>query len=189
MEDGMAVDQSLKGAFLLDSGKLKGSFFEKTVIYLCQHDLEGSLGFVINRPTGSTLGKVVEANLPESIKSLPLYLGGPVQTDVLSYLHADGGLIKTNIVPGIEFGNSIEGLLELVGNYSPSKEIKVFGGYSGWGSGQLEQELKSGAWFVHQSSIDSIFSIPGKDIWNHLLAEMGPEYKLISQQPDDPSLN
>lgn len=185
----MFKGKSLKGSFILDSGKLRGSFFEKTVIYVCQHDPEGALGFVINRPTGTTLGEAVEVEVPDSIKSLKLFLGGPVQTDILSYLHADSGLVNTNIVPGIEFGNSIEELLELIHSFSPSKEIKVFGGYSGWGGGQLEQELKSGAWFVHKSSFDSIFSIPANDLWDHLLSEMGPEYKLISQQPDDPSLN
>lgn len=185
----MKPDASLKGKFLLDSGKLAGSFFEKTVIFICQHDSNGAIGFVLNRPTGTQLGDAVEADLPDSVELLQLHLGGPVQTDVLSYLHADSSLIQTNIVPGIEFGHSVTELVELLSGFSPGRELKVFGGYSGWGEGQLDGEIESGAWFVHESSLENIFRMPANRMWSAMLSEMGPEYRLIAQAPDDPSLN
>jgi putative transcriptional regulator len=181
--------RSHKGQYLLDSGKLTGSFFEKTVIFLCQHDEKGAFGFVVNRPSGARLGNVVDMSLPGTLSEMELFLGGPVQTEILSYLHADTSLMQTNIVPGIEFGNSVEGLMEIASNFSPSRNLKVFGGYAGWGPGQLEAELEQGAWFLHRSSTDYLFSYPSRDLWAMILCEMGPQYRLIAQAPDNPSLN
>lgn len=183
------MSRSLKGAYLVDSGQLRGSFFERTVIYLAQHDPKGALGFIINRPTGTTLGAAVREDLPDPIEGMELYLGGPVQTEILSYLHADTGLIQTNILPGIEFGHSVENLLEIVSGFSAGRELKIFGGYSGWGEGQLEKELESGAWLVHQSNTDYIFSDAPDSLWPKILSDMGPEYKLLADAPNDPSLN
>lgn len=181
--------QTYKGYYLLDSGKLRGSFFEKSVIFLCHHDTSGAFGFIVNRPAGTSLGKVVKMDLPPSLGDADLYIGGPVQNDVLCYLHADPGLIQTNAVPGIEYGNSIEALLGVATGFSAGKELKVLAGYSGWAGGQLEKEIASGSWFVFKSSLDYIFDSPANRVWQSLLSEMGPEYRLIAEAPENPSLN
>src|SRR5438270_11695301 len=79
----------LKGQLLLDSGQLHGSFFQRTVVLICQHDGEGAFGLVLNRSTGSNAGEMIVADLPETLKACPLFLGGPVQPSALSYLHSD----------------------------------------------------------------------------------------------------
>ena len=79
----------LKGQLLLDSGQLRGSFFPRTVVLICQHDAEGAFGLVLNRATGKTVGDKIVADLPESLKRCPLYVGGPVQPSALSFLHSD----------------------------------------------------------------------------------------------------
>src|SRR5260221_10018257 len=81
--------QFLKGQLLLDSGQLRGSFFQRTVVLICQHDGEGAFGLVLNRATGSNAGEVIVADLPEPLKARPLFLGGPVQPSALSFLHTD----------------------------------------------------------------------------------------------------
>jgi putative transcriptional regulator len=71
-------DKFLKGQLLLDSGQLRGSFFQRTVVLICQHDAEGAFGLVLNRSSGSNVGDMIVADLPDALKANPLYLGGPV---------------------------------------------------------------------------------------------------------------
>ena len=75
----------LKGQLLLDSGQLRGSFFQRTVVLICQHDAEGAFGLVLNRTSGNSVGEMIVADLPEPLKECPLYLGGPVQPSALSF--------------------------------------------------------------------------------------------------------
>ena len=75
----------LQGQFLLDSGQLGGSFFQRTVVLICKHDAEGAFGLVLNRSAGSKIGEVIVADLPDTLKQSPLFLGGPVQP--LSLIH------------------------------------------------------------------------------------------------------
>src|ERR1700744_4780668 len=84
-----APEKFLKGQLLLDSGQLRGSFFQRTVVLICEHNAEGAFGLVLNRSTGSKIGEMVIADLPENLKEFPLYLGGPVQPTALSFLHSD----------------------------------------------------------------------------------------------------
>jgi putative transcriptional regulator len=79
----------LKGQLLLDSGQLRGSFFQRTVVLICQHDAEGAFGLVLNRATGTNAGDMIVADLPERLKGSPLFLGGPVQPSALSFLLTD----------------------------------------------------------------------------------------------------
>ena len=69
----------LKGQLLLDGGNLRGSFFHRTVVLICQHDSEGAFGLVLNRHSGKNVGEAVVADLPEQVQGLPLFIGGPVQ--------------------------------------------------------------------------------------------------------------
>src|ERR1700680_4652391 len=69
------TQQFLKGQLLLDSGQLRGSFFQRTVVLICQHDAEGAFGLVLNRSSGSTVGEMIVADLPDPLKGSPLYLG------------------------------------------------------------------------------------------------------------------
>src|SRR5271169_5415735 len=98
----------LKGQLLLDSGQLNGSFFQRTVILVCQHDAEGAFGLVLNRASGNNLGEMIVADVPEQIKEQPLYLGGPVQLSALSYLHSDTFLTEASVMPNLDLGHSLD---------------------------------------------------------------------------------
>src|SRR4051812_27437506 len=103
-------DKFLKGQLLLDSGQLHGSFFQRTVVLICQHDGEGAFGLVLNRATGSNAGEMIVADLPETLKVCPLFLGGPVQPSALSYLHSDAFIPDANVLPNLSLGHSLDSL-------------------------------------------------------------------------------
>src|SRR5947208_15291053 len=101
-------EKFLKGQLLLDSGQLRGSFFQRTVVLICQHDAEGAFGLVLNRAAGSNVGELIVADLPKQIKGCPLYLGGPVQPSALSYLHTDTLIPVANVLPNLNHGHSVD---------------------------------------------------------------------------------
>lgn len=182
-------DQFLKGHLLLDSGQLRGSFFERTVVLICMHDAEGAFGLVLNRATGSNVGEMIVANLPEVIKACPLYLGGPVQPSALSFLHTDGFIPDANVLPNLSLSHSLDALIELGESFSPTSKIRLFAGYAGWSPGQLEEEMKRKAWLTYPASLDLIFETSPAKLWQEILQRKGWKYKLLSQMPQDPSLN
>jgi putative transcriptional regulator len=185
----MTQSQSLKGQLILDNGKLRGSFFHRTVILICQHDSEGAFGLVLNRSTHNKVGDAVVANLPDTIKEETLYLGGPVQPQALSFLHNDVYLPEASVMPNLNLGHSLDGLMEIGESFSATQRVKIFAGYSGWSPGQLEDEMKRDTWMVHPASIDLVFSAKPEQLWQAILREKGWKYKLISEAPEDPSWN
>src|SRR5438105_9181613 len=98
------TEKFLKGQLLLDSGQLRGSFFQRTVVLICQHDSKGAFGLVLNRATGSNVGDMIVADLPGTLKTCPLYVGGPVQPSALSFLHSDGLMPEANALPAFSLG-------------------------------------------------------------------------------------
>src|SRR5579883_1217786 len=97
----------LRGQLLLDSGQLSGSFFQRTVVLICQHDAEGAFGLVLNRSSGNTLGEMITADVPELLKGQPLYLGGPVHLSALSFLHSENFLPEASVMPNLDLGHSL----------------------------------------------------------------------------------
>ncbi len=181
--------KSLKGALLLDGGALQGSFFHRSVVLVCQHDSDGAFGLILNRPAGTTVGEALPGNLPERLKDQPLFEGGPVQTQALSYLHSDQLLPEANVLPNLSLGHAMEDLVELGSSGSLTQRFLVFAGYAGWSPGQLDEELKRDAWVVHPATLDLIFSPRPEDLWRQILAKKGWKYRLLSEGPDDPSKN
>jgi len=179
----------LKGQLLLDSGQLRGSFFQRTVVLICQHDGEGAFGLVLNRATGSEAGEMILADLPDKLKSCPLYLGGPVQPSALSYLHSDAFIPDANVLPNLSLGHSLDSLVELGESFSASSKVKLFAGYAGWSPGQLEDEIKRNAWVTHPASLDLVFSTEPEKLWRGILRQKGWKYRLLADMPEDLSLN
>ena len=186
MADG---ERFLKGQLLLDSGQLRGSFFQRTVVLICQHDAEGAFGLVLNRSSGSNVGDAIIADLPETLKSCPLYLGGPVQPSALSFLLSDSFIPEANVMPNLSLGHSLDSLMELGDSFSPTRKIRMFAGYAGWSPGQLEDEIKRKAWFTHKASVELVFDSDPEKLWQIILRKKGWKHKLLAQMPEDPSLN
>jgi putative transcriptional regulator len=181
--------KNLKGQLLLDGGKLNGSFFHRTVVLVCEHNDEGALGLVLNRNSGNKVGEMIVADLPDALKEQPLFLGGPVQPAALSFLHSDTFIPDANVLANLSVGHSLDALVDIGESFSSTQKVRVFAGYSGWSPGQLEDEMKRGAWVVHPASLDLVFKIEPTNLWKSIMAEKGWPYKLMAQSPDDLSWN
>ncbi len=181
--------KSLKGQLILDQGKLRGSFFHRGVILICEHDSEGAFGLVLNHSTKNKVGDAVVAKLPEALKEQQLYLGGPVQPQALSFLHNDAYLPDANVLPNLNLGHSLDSLLDIADSFSSTQRVKIFAGYAGWSPGQLDGEMERDTWMTHPASLELIFHPQPEDLWQVILREKGWKYKLIAEAPDDASWN
>ncbi|HEX5397727.1 MAG TPA: YqgE/AlgH family protein [Verrucomicrobiae bacterium] len=180
----------LKGRLLLDGGNLHGSFFHRTVVLICQHNAEGAFGLVLNRAAGNKVGEVLVADLPDTLKESPLFLGGPVQPAALSFLHSDTFLPDANVFPNLNLGHSLDDLLDIGESFSPVKKVKLFAGYAGWAPGQLEDEMKRKSWLTFAASLELVFETPPEQLWQKIIKSKGGwKNKLLAQMPDDLSLN
>jgi len=180
----------LKGHLLLDSGRLSGSFFQRTVVLICQHDSDGAFGLVLNRATGNKVGEMIVADLPEVLKDSPLFLGGPVQPSALSFLHTDSFIPDANVLPNLNLDHSLDMLVDLGESFSSEKKIRMFAGYAGWSGGQLEDEIKRKAWLSYPASLELVFDTPPERLWQAVLRRKGGwKNKLRAQMPEDLSWN
>lgn len=187
---GMAGNSKyLKGQLLLDSGQLTGSFFQRTVVLICQHDAEGAFGLVLNRTSGNKLGEMILADIPDQIKEQPLFLGGPVQLSALSFLHSDDFLPEASVMPNLDLGHSLDSLVEIGESFSATKKMKMFAGYAGWSPGQLEDEMKRDAWLTHPASLELVFDTNPGQLWQKIMRQKGDKYRLLAAMPEDVSLN
>ncbi|MCX6904693.1 MAG: YqgE/AlgH family protein [Verrucomicrobia bacterium] len=186
----MAVHKkSLKGQLLLDNGKLGGSFFHRTVLLICEHDAEGAFGLVLNRNTGTKVGEALVAALPDTFKDQPIFLGGPVQPQALSYLHTDVLLPDANVIANLSVGHSLDELQDLGDSLSPTQKLRVFAGYSGWSPGQLDDEMARDTWLIHPASIELVFHRQPEKLWQHILLQKGWQYRLLAESPEDAANN
>ncbi|HAV62806.1 MAG TPA: hypothetical protein DCY13_10615 [Verrucomicrobiales bacterium] len=190
MKDGPQYNgKSLKGHFLLDGGKLQGSYFHRTVVLICQHDDEGAFGLVVNRASDNRVGDLIIADLPEALKDQKLFAGGPVQPAALSYLHTQNFVPDGGILPNLSIGHSLEELVDIGEAYSPDQQVKIFAGYSGWSPGQLEDEMKRQSWLTFPATTDLIFHTRPAEIWRSIMKQLGWEQQLFADSPDDLSWN
>ncbi len=179
-----------KGSILISEPFLSDDYFSRSVIYLCDHNENGSFGFVLN--------KYVETSLAESIEGFPtidfkVSLGGPVDTSNLYYIHSFGDSLK-NAYPidqGLFIGGDFEDMKSMVAKIpGKAKEVRFFIGYSGWEEGQLEAEMDEKSWIVLNNIPSSIIMNTEKDsLWNDLMKRMGGKFELMSKFPVNPSDN
>ena len=180
----------LKGQLLLDSGQLGGSFFQRTVVLICQHDADGAFGLVLNRSLGKKVGEMIVADLPDTLRESPLYLGGPVQPTALSFLHTDNFMPNADVLPNLALGHSLDDLVDVGESFSTQKKIKMFAGYAGWSAGQLEDEIRRKAWLTFPASLELVFDTPAEQLWSKILRRKGGwRNKLLSQMPENLSWN
>ena len=178
-----------KGRLLLDGGNLRGSFFHHTVVLICEHNAEGAFGLVLNRVAGSKIGEVIVADLPDTLKESPLFLGGPVQPGALSFLHTDTFIPDADVLPNLALGHSLDDLVDIGESFSPAKKVKMFAGYAGWSPGQLEEEMKRKSWLTFPASLELVFETPPEALWQKIVKSKGGwKNKLLSQMPENLSL-
>lgn len=179
----------LKGQLLLDGGNLRGSWFHRTVVLVCQHDAEGAFGLVLNRESGNKVGDALVADLPDRIKDLPVFVGGPVQPGAMSFLHSDVFLPNANVLPNLGLSHSLDDLVELGDSFSPTQQFRLFAGYAGWSPGQLEDEMRREAWLTHPADLELVFHAEPLKLWRLILQQKDWRYRLLADSPDDLAWN
>lgn len=190
----------LEGFFLISEVELMDPNFYRTVVLLVKHDEEGAFGLVVNRRSNVTLKEVLDGFEDEPAKDLPIHVGGPVQQEYLFALHS--GLPDelhsehaTAPADGVVFEpvtESVVGYLKEHWSNLPELDrpkIHLYAGYSGWGAGQLENELKAGAWVVLPASSDIVFYPDPAEGWRQALSRKGAFYKIVAETGFKPSMN
>ncbi len=179
-----------KGDLLISEPFLPDPNFERTVVLLCENKEDGTIGFILNKPSMVHLGDVFE-ELEHFDKNV--LVGGPVQQDSMHFLHRgldslDGG---SEIANGIYWGGNFEQMKVLIqSNEIKPQEVMYFLGYSGWAPGQLEEELKEKSWIVSpQATVSQVFDLDPELLWREVLKNMGGKYRMFSNYPTDPRLN
>jgi putative transcriptional regulator len=177
------------GILLIADPFLKDPNFLRTVVLLCDHQQEGSFGFVLNKKTEHTLDELLTDF--EGFQ-LPVYYGGPVQTDTVHFVHQYPDLIddSAEIATGIYWGGNFETVKALVKNNSLNlNKIKFFLGYSGWGNGQLQNEMDEKSWLTVTATKNLIFNTTPDNVWKGSLQHLGGDYEQLINYPVDPQLN
>jgi putative transcriptional regulator len=177
------------GRMILDSGRLAESYFERTVIFMVRHDADGALGLVVNRPTKHAVGDVLKEKAEELIARVPLYLGGPVQPQTLSFLVESRGDSELNVLPWVAWARSLEEVEMLAGECASAPRIRAFAGYAGWSGGQLEGEFDGGCWVTAAARPADVFAEMGGGLWRDVIARKGGIWRLVADMPKDVSGN
>jgi putative transcriptional regulator len=181
--------QPATGVLLIADPFLKDPNFLRTVVFLCEHKGEGSFGFVLNRQYASTLDELI----PELAgHKLTVFYGGPVQQDTIHFLHQYPDIIPggMEVTKGVYWGGDFDKVVELIKTNSidPAK-IRFYIGYSGWSSGQLEDEMKEKTWLTVKATRKLIFHQNYEEIWKDSLKQLGGDYEIMINFPIDPQLN
>lgn len=178
-----------RGKILISEPFLFDYYFRRSVVLLAEHNKEGSFGVIINKPMNVSFNEVVK-NFPEYESKV--YLGGPVKTDSLFFLHTYGEIVENSmpVIDGLYWGGDLEKIKEmlLLGQLDEDG-IRFFIGYAGWMPKQLDMELKRDSWLVSKFTTDQIMSLDPDKMWETSLLELGKKYRHWTNFPSEPTLN
>lgn len=187
--------ESIKGKALVASPYLTERNFLRSVVFILRHDEEGAFGLILNRPTEVTVGDLMERFLGAPSENVePIYNGGPVEGPLL-VLHDRVDGAETDEFEfcadlGLYVATDQETLVDIW--QKNACKYRCFDGYSGWGAGQLESELRAGGWLVWDAPRDCVFSNP-ENIWKEAVQQIGREILAIqidtARIPNDPANN
>ena len=185
--DEQAPIESLRGSLLIASPALVDPNFARAVVLITEHGADGAMGVVLNRPSQVEVEDVAP-ELDGIVDAEPVFIGGPVQPQalvVLAEFH-DVEAAAWTVVDDVGFvaaETEYAQLPELV------RRGRVYAGYSGWGTGQLEAELAEEAWIVEPPQPAELFCEAPETLWQDVLARKGGQFALLARMPADPSLN
>ncbi len=177
------------GTLLVAEPFLKDTNFLRSVVLLCEHSEEGSVGFVLTRRYKQTLNQLIPTL---HVRKWPLFYGGPVQTDSLHFIHQYPRLIpgSREIKKGIWWGGDFSTVLDLLKEEALEPErLRFFVGYAGWETNQLSEEVQQHNWLLTPAQPSLVFHQQPKQIWDESLKSMGGDYAMMINFPIDPQLN
>lgn len=186
----MISEKLQKGHLLIAEPSIIGDLsFNRSVILLADHNDDGSVGFIINKPLKYTINDLV----PDVEANFKIYNGGPVEQDNLYFIHNVPDLITNSveISNGIYWGGDFELTKTLINEGKIKKDnIRFFLGYTGWAARQLETEMQSNSWIVAENLYrNKIIGKSSTDFWKEKIIELGGDYLIWSNAPENPLLN
>lgn len=178
-----------KGHLLVAEPSIIGDVaFNRSVVLLADHSEQGSVGFILNKVLDFTLKDLI----PDLDVNFKIYNGGPVEQDNLYFIHKVPDLIPESIeiANGIYWGGNFEAVQQLIEKKMINeKQIRFFLGYSGWDANQLNEELNSHSWIVTTNEDNDIIERPYNSFWKDKMLQLGGEYVLWSNAPENPTYN
>lgn len=182
-------EEPSKGKILISEPFLNDPNFKRSIILLSEHNDEGTVGFILNKPTQLKVTQLLD-DFPEFDSMVNF--GGPVQVNTLQFVHRLGDIIEgsTELAEGLYWGGSFDNLKELIRlNRVSPEDIRFFLGYSGWTGGQLDDEIKINSWIVTSATVENVFSDEPDKLWADILKSMGKKFAILASFPENPSVN
>lgn len=173
--------------FLIAMPNMVDPHFAKTLTFICEHNEQGALGVVVNRPIDMTLETLLEQiSIPldtGAFKSVPVHFGGPVQVDRGFVLHTPRGEWQSTLAVGSDIGlTTSKDILQAVARGEGPRQILVTLGYAGWAPGQLEHELSQNAWLTVHAKPEVIFELSSEERLPAAMSLLGVDYASLSEQ-------
>ena len=180
--------ETLRGQLLLAAPSLLDPNFHRTVVLVGEHNDEGAMGVVLNRPSGVTVGQAVPALADAIDGSSTVFVGGPVQPSAVVFV---GEFLDPEHAAVLAFGRIGFPSQETdIGELSDVTERRrVFAGYTGWGPGQLEGEVQNEDWILAPARPGDVFTDEPQALWSAVMGRKGGRFTLLASMPLDPSLN
>ena len=178
-----------KGRILIAEPFLPGNYFNRAIILLVAHSEKGAVGFILNKQVDFPIHDII-SDFPTF--DAPVYIGGPVSTDSIYFIHKLGKKIpgSIHVVGNVFWGGDFEILKKKISSGTiKSSEVRFFLGYSGWDSGQLENEIKENSWLVNDIDDKTIMENLTHDSWVDFVKKVGGQYSIWENFPENPSLN
>jgi putative transcriptional regulator len=176
---------NLAGSLLLAHPAMRDPNFHRSVVLLSAHGDDGAMGVVLNRPLGKRLGDLNAEFAASPLAGVPVYKGGPVQTEQLILAAWQPEPLEVGFK--LYFGIDVDKAAALQGE--EGVRLRAFLGYSGWAKGQLENELRHNTWVVTPVSPEVLERNEGQGLWRTILGGLSPEWRLMADEPEDPGTN
>jgi putative transcriptional regulator len=177
-----------QGIILISEPTLQDYYFRQSVVLLAEHNEEGTFGVIINKPLEARLHEVVR-EFPGS--DYPVFLGGPVKTDSIFFLHTKAGIKGSlRIMKGLYWGGDLDIIRMMMESDAITQdEIRFYVGYAGWHPGQLDREISESSWILSHTTAAEVVSSQPELLWQNYLKNMGKDYAIWANFPSDPALN
>ena len=178
-----------KGNILISEPFLADTYFRRSIVYLTEHNEEGSLGFVLNKPLGISINEIVD-DFPECEHTVSV--GGPVSNNTVHYIHTLGAQIpdSVEVADGIFWGGDFDLVKTLISQGSVKEnELRFFLGYAGWSAGQLAGEMEEHAWLVGKIPPRMVMQAVDPEFWKKTVERYDNKYRAWANFPEDPGLN
>jgi len=178
-----------KGRILIAEPFLPGNYFSRSVVFLVAHSDKGSVGFILNKEINFEMNDMFP-DFPDF--DAKVFLGGPVSTDSIYYIHKLGNQIPGSIkvLDNLYWGGDFESLKsQISAGLIKSSDIHFFLGYSGWDAGQLEGELKDDSWLVTDVNEEDVMHDFDEESWTVFVKRAGNRYSVWENFPENPTLN